>query len=144
SLEKLSQGNPAMGGESTEHLKEAEGHMGKAARRLSEKDTAQSLTEEREALHELAQAREELGKSMERLAKGMMSRGLPMPQYVMRRRDLWEDGDRGLSLEEVKIPTAEAYKVPKEFRQDILDAMKQGLPQKYQELNKDYYRKLVE
>ena len=144
SLEKLSRGNPVMGGESTEHMKEAEGRMGKATQRLSEKDTAQSLTEEREALHELAQARKELGKSMERLAKGMMSRGLPMPQYVMRRRDLGEDGDRGLSLEEVKIPTAEAYKVPKEFRQDILDAMKQGLPQKYQELNKDYYRKLVE
>jgi len=67
-----------------------------------------------------------------------------MPQYVMRRRDLGEDGDSGFSMEEVKIPTAEAYKVPKEFRQDILDAMKQGLPQKYQELNKDYYRKLVE
>jgi hypothetical protein len=66
-----------------------------------------------------------------------------MPQYVMRYRE-WEDGDRGVSLEEVKIPTAEAHKVPKEFRQDILDSMKQGLPQKYQELNKDYYRKLVE
>ncbi|MEK7241632.1 MAG: hypothetical protein AAB048_02525, partial [Planctomycetota bacterium] len=144
SLEKLSQGNPVMGGESTGHLKEAEGHMGKATQRLSREDAPQSLTEEREALHELAQARKGLGESMERLAKGMMSRGLPMPQYVMRRRDLGEDGDRGFSMEEVKIPTAEAYKVPKEFRQDILDAMKQGLPQKYQELNKDYYRKLVE
>ncbi|MBI5124747.1 MAG: DUF4175 family protein [Planctomycetes bacterium] len=144
SLEKLSQGNPVMGGESTGHLKEAEGHMGKATQRLSGENAPQSLTEEREALHELAQARKGLGESMERLAKGMMSRGLPMPQYVMRRRDLGEDGDRGFSLEEVKIPTAEAYKVPKEFRQDILDAMKQGLPQKYQELNKDYYRKLVE
>lgn len=144
SLEKLSQGNPVMGGESTGHLKEAEGHMGKATQRLSREDAPQSLTEEREALHELAQARKGLGESMERLAKGMMSRGLPMPQYVMRRRDLGEDGDRGFSPEEVKIPTAEAYKVPKEFRQDILDAMKQGLPQKYQELNKDYYRKLVE
>ncbi|HHT9131740.1 MAG TPA: hypothetical protein ACFYED_04560, partial [Candidatus Tripitaka californicus] len=144
SLEKLSQGNPVMGGESTGHLKEAEGRMGKATQRLSREDAPQSLTEEREALHELAQARKGLGESMERLAKGMMSRGLPMPQYVMRRRDMGEDGDRGFSLEEVKIPTAEAYKVPKEFRQDILDAMKQGLPQKYQELNKDYYRKLVE
>ena len=144
SLEKLSQGNPVMGEESTGHLKEAEGHMGKATQRLSGENAPQSLTEEREALHELAQARKGLGESMERLAKGMMSRGLPMPQYVMRRRDLGEDGDSGFSMEEVKIPTAEAYKEPKEFRQDILDAMKQGLPQKYQELNKDYYRKLVE
>lgn len=144
SLEKFSQDNPIIGPESAEHLKEAEGRMGEATERLSEKNAPQALAEEGEALYELAQARKELGQSMERLAKGMMSKGLPMPQYVLRYRDLWEDGDRGFSLEEVKIPTAEDYKVPKEFRQDILDAMKQGLPKKYQELNKDYYRKLVE
>ncbi len=144
SLDKLAQGNPIVGTESSGHLKEAEGHMGEASQKLSEEEAPQALTEEREALSELAQSRKELGKSMERVAKGMMSRGLPMPKYVLRHRELWEEGDRGFSLEEVKIPTAEAYKVPKEFRQDILDSMKQGLPQKYQELNKDYYRKLVE
>jgi DNA repair exonuclease SbcCD ATPase subunit len=144
SLEKLSQGNPIIGPESSEHLGKAEVQMGEAGQSLSRENAPQALTEEGEALSELAQARKELGKSMERMAKGMMSKGMPMPQYVLRYRDLWEDGDRGFSLEEVKIPTAEAYKVPKEFRQDILDAMKQGLPQKYQELNKDYYRKLVE
>ncbi len=144
SMENLSKGNPLMGKESNEHMKGAIGHMDKAAEELAREDGSQALTEERETLYELAQTRKELGKSMERLSKGMMAKGLPMPKYVMRYRDMWEDGDRGLSLEEVKIPTPEAYKVPKEFRQDILDAMKQGLPKKYQELNEDYYRKLVE
>jgi hypothetical protein len=55
-----------------------------------------------------------------------------------------DEGQFGASTEKVEIPSEEAYKVPKEFRQDILDALKEGLPEKYKDLNKDYYQRLVD
>ncbi|MFQ5862708.1 MAG: DUF4175 family protein [Candidatus Brocadiales bacterium] len=144
SMEELAEGTPPMGSEAHEKLGEAQEFMGQAEGKLQDKDSPGALTDEREALYKLSQARKSLGEAMDRMAKGMMSRGIPMPKYVLRYRDTWSEGGRGFTVGEVEIPPEEAYKVPKEFRQDILDAMKQGLPKKYQELNKDYYRKLVE
>ena len=38
---------------------------------------------------------------------------------------------------------AEAYKVPEEFRKDLLDAMKQGAPERYRGEVQRYYEELV-
>ena len=47
------------------------------------------------------------------------------------------------SHEKVEIPGAEAYKVPAEFRKDLLDAMKQGAPEPYKGDLQRYYEELV-
>lgn len=144
SLDKLARGNPSVGSEAGEELNEAQEFMGQAGDKLQDKDGPGALADERESLYRLSQARKKLGESMNRVAKGMMAGGIPMPKYVLRYRDMWSEGGRGFATGDVEIPSEDAYKVPKEFRQDILDAMKKGLPRKYHELNKDYYRKLVE
>ena len=55
-----------------------------------------------------------------------------------------ESGDgRESSREKVKIPGAEAYSVPEEFRKDLLDAMKQGAPERYKGEVQRYYEELV-
>ena len=38
----------------------------------------------------------------------------------------------------------DAFRPPREFRQDILDAMKESAPRRYQESVKRYYRELVQ
>jgi hypothetical protein len=43
----------------------------------------------------------------------------------------------------VEIPGAEAYKVPEEFRKDLLEAMRQGTPEKYRAEVQRYYEELV-
>jgi hypothetical protein len=43
----------------------------------------------------------------------------------------------------VKIPGAEAHKVPEEFRRDLLEAMKQGTPERYRGDVQRYYEELV-
>jgi hypothetical protein len=54
------------------------------------------------------------------------------------------EGEEGeLSHERVEIPGAEAYKVPAEFRRDILEAMKQGAPEPYKPELQRYYEELV-
>ena len=45
--------------------------------------------------------------------------------------------------DKVEIPDEEAYQAPKEFRKDLLDAMKEGTPEKYQDQVKRYYEELV-
>jgi hypothetical protein len=67
-------------------------------------------------------------------AKG---KGLPMP---MRKR-----GSRGGSKDQkkVEIPEEDPNANPREFRKDVMDAMKQGAPDRYKEQNKKYYEELV-
>jgi hypothetical protein len=47
------------------------------------------------------------------------------------------------SREKVKIPGAEAHKVPEAFRKDLLEAMKQGTPERYRPDVQRYYEELV-
>jgi hypothetical protein len=56
------------------------------------------------------------------------------------------DGRRGLSAREsVEIPDADAYRVPKAFREEILQAMRESAaPRGYEEQVREYYRRLVE
>ena len=43
----------------------------------------------------------------------------------------------------VKIPGAEEHRSPKEFREDLLKAMKQGVPGPYRDLVRKYYEEIV-
>ncbi len=58
-----------------------------------------------------------------------------------------EQGGEGEGLEasreKVKIPGAEAHRVPEEFRRDLLEAMKQGVPERYRGDVQRYYEELV-
>jgi hypothetical protein len=55
-----------------------------------------------------------------------------------------EEGDgRDPLRDKVAIPGAEAYRVPEEFRKDLLDAMKQGAPERYRGEVQRYYEELV-
>jgi len=47
------------------------------------------------------------------------------------------------SQEKVEIPGADAYRVPDEFRKDLLEAMKQGAPDAYKAEVQRYYEELV-
>lgn len=143
-MDELAGRNPSMGSEPGEMMGDAQAFMEGAEGKLQRGDGPRALMDERESLYRLSQARKSLGEAMDRVAKGMMSHGIPMPRYVLRYPLRWREGVNGPDTGDVEIPSGESYKVPREFREDILDAMKKGLPEKYQELNKDYYRKLVE
>ncbi len=144
SMEQLAGSNPSIGSEPGEKMAEARTFMDEAEGKLRGEDGPGALMDERESLYRLSEARKGLGKAMDRMSRGMMAGGIPMPKYMLRRRHMLADGTSGFDMGDVEIPSEESYKVPKEFREDILEAMKKGLPRRYSELNKDYYRKLVE
>ena len=141
--DKLSRHNPFMDEMADNHLDMASKSMGGAKEKLSKQDAQGAVVDERESLYRLAEAKKGMEKAKERIEQGMMGEGIPMPMPGPFRGKGGE-GQFGASTEKVEIPSEEAYKVPKEFRQDILDALKEGLPEKYKDLNKDYYQRLVD
>ncbi|MFQ5976422.1 MAG: DUF4175 family protein, partial [Candidatus Hydrothermarchaeales archaeon] len=141
-LDKLSKQSPVISKQTGDSLNQASNSMGRAKSELNKQNVLKGLLGEREALYQLAEAKKGLQDAKERLEKGIMGSGMPFPMFGFRGRT--HGGQMGRSIEKVEIPTEEAYKVPKEFRQDIIDAMKEGLPEKYKKLNKDYYKRLID
>jgi hypothetical protein len=58
-------------------------------------------------------------------------------------RQRQDDGSSGLGSEPIRIPGADEYRPPEEFREDILEAMKKRAPQGYDELVRRYYEELI-
>ena len=83
----------------------------------------------REAVGEEAQALEKLNQ----MKQQMQQQRRPEEQSMGARMD----------KEPVRIPGADEFRAPKEFRQDLLDAMKRGAPAEYKEQLKRYYEELA-
>lgn len=83
---------------------------------------------QREALDKLGQALEELDQKMSQSQKQGGGSETVGPNDPRRK---------------VAIPEAEDYKVPKEFREEILRAMKERAPERYKEQIERYYEELV-
>jgi len=67
-----------------------------------------------------------------------------MKQQMQReRRPKDQQAGGRMDKEPVRIPGADEFRAPKEFRQDLLDAMKRGAPAEYKEQLKRYYEELA-
>jgi hypothetical protein len=103
-------------------MREAGQHMERAEGKLRQHDARDARGEEEQALQQLGQMKQQL-------------------QEQRRPRDQMAGGSR--DKEPVKIPGADEYKAPKEFRQDLLEAMKRAAPPEYKDQVKRYYEELV-
>jgi len=104
-------------------LRDAEEHMGRAESQMRQSDADNAESEAREALDRLSEAKRQLRNERRPKNEGASA--------------------RQTTKEPVRIPGAEEWKPPKEFRQDILDAMKRGAPRGWEEQVKRYYEELV-
>jgi DNA-binding FadR family transcriptional regulator len=53
------------------------------------------------------------------------------------------EGGNDVSQQKVEIPEADPGTAFQDFRKDLLDAMKQGTPERYRDQVKRYYEELV-
>jgi hypothetical protein len=102
-------------GEAGEHMQRAEGDL--------------RGQEPRDAVSEQAQALDQLQKMKQQMQEQRR------PQSGQSQGQQWK--------EPVRIPGADEFRAPKEFRQDLLDAMKRGAPREYKEQLKKYYEELA-
>jgi hypothetical protein len=124
-------------------LSDSRGHMGEAASELGNRNPQRGHGEQELALDALARFR----KGLEDAAKGMQQGegsggGFPLPFAEAGSEEREGDG-ADPSREKVKIPGAEAHKVAEAFRKDLLEAMKQGTPERYRADVQRYYEELV-
>lgn len=122
---------PFLGEQIGESVSRAADGMRDARGRLGEGEPGRASEAQGDALSRLEEA-----------AKGLSPQGGERRHGEGRERE----GRRGLSsAEDVEIPDADAYRVPKEFREEILQAMRESAaPRGYEEQVREYYRRLVE
>jgi len=148
SFDALSQDLPQLPPEIGKNLDEGQALMHDASGELSLLDPGRALVPEREAKQRLAQARQALESAQKQMAKGMKP-GMGMPLMLGSagraggQRGNGGEGGSGFFNKDFELPPQNAYQVPRAFRQDILDKMKDASPQEYKDLNRDYYERLV-
>jgi hypothetical protein len=130
-MDEINQRAPVFNQEALDQAASAGEKMESAGERLQRKDPGRGFGEQQGAL----QALRGLQESMEEAQKGGRG-GLPMPLKGRR-------GGRGNHSERVEIPDEDPNQPPRDFRKDVMDAMKQGAPDRYRDQNKRYYEELV-
>ncbi len=114
---------PFIGPELLKSLKEAAGQMGQARGTLRGLKLQETRGHQEAAAEALARAQKQAKSARSpKQSEGGSSRG---------------------PRERVKIPDASAFRPPREFRQDILEAMKEKSPAAFQDLVRRYYEELV-
>lgn len=146
---------PALPSELGQQLQEALPFMSEAQGELGGQRSQQAIPPEQEALERLRNANNNLQQAMQ----GMMQRGqmmgmsvpmlrqagrFPMPDMMPQpSMDEQQGGAAGSSVRNFQLPDKEAYKVPRMFREDIMEALKEGYPERFKDIIEQYYRNIV-
>jgi DNA-binding phage protein len=140
-LRELAEKAPVFPPSAQDQLGESRGHMGQASAELGAKNPQRGRGEQELALDALGRLKKGLEDAARQQQGGQGGQGFPFPFAEAG----GENGGEGMepSREKVKIPGAEAHRVPEEFRKDLLEAMKQGAPERYRGEVQRYYEELV-
>ena len=142
-LDKLGQELPIVGQGMPQMLQEAGQAMGESSQGLKQGDAPGSGGAQQRALDSLNQFREALQQMGGQ--KGGGSGGVPLP-FAPPSGSGDPDGSPGgrdPRGEKVEIPKPEQYRAPAEFREEILEAAKQGTAEQYREAVRKYYEEIV-
>jgi hypothetical protein len=132
-MEEMQQMAPVFGEEAGDQMDQIGQRMGEAAQRMEGKDPGRGYGQQQAAMDGLKRFQQQMQQSQQG-RKG----GLPLPMGAGRRQGNGQD-----PRDKVELPDEDAFQAPKEFRKDLLDAMKQGAPERYKEQVKRYYEELV-
>lgn len=142
-MDEIGKESPVFGPEHKKRLGEAREAMERAGNEMRSQNLRAARTSQRQAQRQLA----ELAKDLEQMGQGSGAGGMPLP-LPRGGSPGADDGDqegdgRSASKEAVKIPDGSEFRVPDAFRKDILDAMREGVPESWQGEVKRYYEKLI-
>jgi myosin heavy subunit len=138
---------PIFGPQHEQMLQEAQDGMGRAQERLGRGEPRGAQAGEEQALEKLQQFQQAMQQMAKNQGGGKGGQGPRMPMPWGEPQGDGEGDQEGESdsmrHDRVEIPDAEASRGPQEFRKELLDAMKQQAPKKYEERVKQYYEELV-
>jgi hypothetical protein len=145
---------PFLPSETVDNLQQAIPLMQRAQGELNTHQSQQAIPPEQGALEHLRNAQNSLQQALQQLSQRgqMMGQSMPMLRQAGRlpmmpdqrpQDDQRQNGMSGASVRNFQLPDKEAYKVPRMFREDIMEALKEGYPERYKELIEQYYRNIV-
>jgi soluble cytochrome b562 len=161
-LESLFQLFPSLDPKIVQNIGEAGKSMNNANDRLGRLDSQGAVPPERDALDRLSQSQQQMQSAMQQMAQrgqlgnmsvtrlfrqgrfmpGGMLTPLPgMPQFPEFDVD---SGFTGLDTEKFRLPGKEEYKAPRNFREEILESLKQGVPPQLKDQIERYFKNLSE
>jgi hypothetical protein len=131
-MNEIGERAPIFDEDAQQQMQQAAQRMQGAGERLQGRDPSRGYGEQQGALQSLQGLQQALEQAGNRGKKG----GMPMPLKQRGR-------GRGNRNEKVELPDDDPNAAPREFRKDVMDAMKQGAPDRYRDQNKRYYEELV-
>ncbi|MGH7854458.1 MAG: DUF4175 family protein, partial [Candidatus Binatia bacterium] len=161
-LESLFQLFPQLDPKIVQNIGEAGKEMGSAHNRLGQLDSRGAVPPERGALDRLAQSQQQMQQSMQQMAQRGQLGNMPMARLYRQGRFLpfgsltplpgmpqfpefdIESGFTGLDTEKFRLPGKDEYKAPRNFREEILESLKQGVPPQMKEQIERYFKNLSE
>lgn len=130
-----------------EQLGKAGIKMKDAQGELKLKNADLGLVAEKESKYWLEQAQDSLEQFLEKMKGRPKPSGMPMSAQMRSGGNpgqQGQDGRTGVRTENFKIPGPDENKDPVEMRKKILKAMREESPKEYEDLNRDYYKRLVQ
>ena len=145
-FEEMNQRNPMLPPTLSQNMQMAGKNLKKAESRLNQNQVQRSIEAENKAMKSIQKTQKML-KEMKNSGSQMSKQGKPQNRLRLgtgNRRDSGRGGAIRMQKEKVLLPSKDQYKVPSEFREEILDAMKKETPKNYEQLVNEYYRELVQ
>ncbi len=124
-----------------ESLRSAGGEMQNSEGALKSASTPDAASSQERALSHLRKGQEGLQNAQGELKKIRQSAG-SKPSLIQPRNQ--SGGKQGSKAGTVRIPGAEEYLPPKEFREEILESLKEKYPQAQEETIKQYFKKITQ
>ncbi len=146
SFNKMNQENPLLPPSLSQNMSRAERNLKNAGDRLTAQQVQRGIDSENKALKAI-QETQSLLNEIKNSGSQMSRQGnqkTPIRLGTGNRRDSRRGGKPRMQKEQVHLPSEDQYKVPRAFREDILDAMKNQTPKSYERLVKEYYKELVQ
>ncbi|MFP6638454.1 MAG: hypothetical protein VB778_07515 [Nitrospinaceae bacterium] len=146
SFNKMNQENPLLPPSLSQNMSRAERNLKNAGDRLTAQQVQRGVDSENKALKAI-QETQSLLNEIKNSGSQMSRQGnqkTPIRLGTGNRRDSRRGGKPRMQKEQVHLPSEDQYKVPRAFREDILDAMKNQTPKSYERLVKEYYKELVQ
>ena len=150
---------PSLDPKIVNNIAEAGQFMGEATHELGSLRPGPAIPPEQQAINRLSESSQQMQQAMQRMAQRGRFGRVPLVQVFRRGRFLptgqflpptgtpqFPDHDidenlTGLDTEKFKLPGKDDYK-PEKFRKEILESLKQGVPDRYKEQIERYFREL--
>lgn len=161
-LESLFQLFPSLDPKIVQNIGEAGKSMGNANQRLGELDAPGAVPPERDALERLSQSQQQMQSAMQQMAQRGQLGNMPVARLFRQGRFMpggmlmplpgmpqfpdfdINSGFTGMDTEKFQLPGKEDYKAPRNFREEILESLKQGVPPQLKDQIERYFKNLSE